>query len=148
MSFNIVSFADDKIEEESSKEVKEVINVADNPNQYSDFARIFDEYCIGWSKDPESNLVFLKQQQNWANETLQSKGYLFLNEVYYALGIEETKEGHVVGWLYDPENPNYNNYVDFGIYDLYDERKRAFVNGYERSILLDFNVDGEIYTKL
>lgn len=114
----------------------------------SDYARFFCEGCAGWTKDPEMNLVFLKQQQNWANEVLKSRGHLFLNEVYDMLGIERSKAGQVVGWVYDETNPLCDNYVDFGIYDLYNERKRAFVNGWERSILLDFNVDGDIYSLL
>lgn len=131
-------------EKGKEKKVKEVINVADNPNQYSDFARIFDEYCIGWSKDPESNLVFLKQQQNWANEKLQAKGYLFLNEVYEMLGFPITKAGASVGWIYDKDEPVGDNFVDFGIYNLNSQKAHDFVNGYERSIVLDFNVDGPI----
>ena len=50
--------------------------------------------------------------------------------------------------MYDEKEPIGDNFVDFGILDLYNEKKRDFVNGYERTILLDFNVDGEIYTKL
>lgn len=123
--------------------VKKTVNVAD-VNEYSDYARFFDESCSGWEKDPELNLVFLKQQQNYANDLLRAKGHLFLNEVYDLLGIPRSKAGQVVGWIYDEENPVGDNFVDFGIYDLYDERKRAFVNGFERTILLDFNVDGDI----
>lgn len=131
-------------EKGKEKKVKEVINVADDPNQYSDFARIFDEYCIGWSKDPESNLVFLKQQQNWANEKLQAKGYLFLNEVYEMLGFPITKAGASVGWIYNKDEPVGDNFVDFGIYNMNSQKAHDFVNGYERSIVLDFNVDGPI----
>lgn len=131
-------------EKGKEKKVKEVINVADDPNKYSDFARIFDEYCVGWSKDPESNLVFLKQQQNWANEKLQSKGYLFLNEVYEMLGFPITKAGASVGWIYDKNDPVGDNFVDFGIYNMNSQKAHDFVNGYERSIILDFNVDGPI----
>lgn len=139
---------EETIVDENGKEktVKKTVNVVD-PSQPSIYSKFFDESCPDWQKNADYNLSFLRAQQQYLNNMLVSRGYLFLNEVYYALGIEETKEGHVVGWLYDPENPNYNNYVDFGIYDLYDERKRAFVNGYERSILLDFNVDGYILDK-
>ena len=90
------------------------------------------------------NLFFLKRQQDWANERLKARGYLFLNEVYESLGIPRTKAGQVVGWVYDAKNPKGDNYVDFGIYNLHDEKARDFVNGYERSIWLDFNVDGNI----
>lgn len=125
------------------KTVTKTVNVAD-PNYYSDYARFFDDGCTGWQKDAEYNLMFLKQQQNWANERLRSRGYLFLNEVYDMLGIPRTKAGQCVGWVYNKDNSIGDNYVDFGIYDMYKEPARDFVNGYERTILLDFNVDGNI----
>lgn len=152
--------------EELDKELKynikqeelEVINVDKNGKEhiektpisvgevkaYSDYARFFDESCTAWVKDPEYNLMFLKNQQRYAQDMLESRGHLFLNEVYDLLGMDRTRAGACVGWIYDEENPNGDNVVDFGIYDLYDARKRAFVNGFERSILLDFNVDGPI----
>lgn len=123
--------------------VKETVDVAD-PNLTSDYARFFDDGCTGWTKDPEFNLMFLKDQQRYADDLLKSKGHLFLNEVYDMLGIPRTQAGQVVGWIYDEKNPIGDNFIDFGIYDIADERKRSFVNGYERTILLDFNVDGNI----
>lgn len=111
----------------------------------SDYSKFFDEYCTGWTKDPEYNRRFLNLQQSYANKKLQANGYLFLNEVYEMLGIPKTKAGQVVGWIYDEANPIGDNYVDFGIYDLHNKDKRLFVNGHERSILLDFNVDGNIW---
>ena len=132
---------DEKTGEE--KVTKKTVNVAD-PNNYSSYARFFDDGCTGWTKDPEYNLMFLKKQQRYANDLLKSRGHLFLNEVYDMLGIPRTKAGQVVGWIYDEEYPNGDNFVDFGIYDLYNEKARDFVNGYERTILLDFNVDGDI----
>lgn len=123
--------------------IKETVDVAD-PNLTSDYARFFDDGCTGWTKDPEFNLMFLKDQQRYANDLFKSKGHLFLNEVYDMLGIPRTQAGQVVGWIYDEKNPIGDNFIDFGIYDIADERKRSFVNGYERTILLDFNVDGNI----
>ena len=110
----------------------------------SDYARFFDEYCAGWTRDPEFNLMFLRQQQSYANDKLKSQGYLFLNEVYHMLGIPKTKAGQIVGWVYDESGKYSDNFVDFGIYDLHNEKARDFVNGREQSILLDFNVDGNI----
>jgi hypothetical protein len=120
------------------------IDVA-NPDLYSEYARFYDDGCTGWEKDPEYNLMFLRAQQAYANDKLKAQGYLFLNEVYDMLGIPKTKAGQVVGWIYNPTEPNGDNYVDFGIYDMYKENCRDFVNGYERVILLDFNVDGNIW---
>ena len=113
-------------------------------DQHSPYAKIFDEYNPNWEKSPEHNLFFLKSVQNFMNDKLRANGHVFLNEVYKELGFEDTKAGQVVGWIYDPENPNGDNYIDFGIYDPKDEKARDFVNGYERVILLDFNVDGPI----
>ena len=122
---------------------KKTISVVD-PNMYSDYARIFDNGSMGWTKDPEYNLMFLKLQQNQANDRLRAQGYLFLNDVYDMLGIPRTKAGQIVGWVYDEDNPVGDNFVDFGIYDIYNEKACDFVNGRERSIVLDFNVDGNI----
>lgn len=135
----------------NEKVEKKVVNVVDNENPLngvSEYAKFFDEVSTNWSKDPEYNLMFLRRQQDWANEKLKATGYLFLNEVYDMLGIPRTQAGQVVGWIYDKKNPNGDNYVDFGIYDVHSEAKRGFVNGVERSILLDFNVDGVIYDKI
>ena len=111
----------------------------------SDYAKFFNETCVGWQKDPEYNLMFLKVQQQYANEKLRHQGYIFLNDVYDMLGMPRTKAGQIVGWIYDENNPNGDNYVDFGIYM---EHNQNFVNGYETSLLLDFNVDGLILDKL
>lgn len=123
--------------------VKNEVEVVD-PNSISDFARFFDDGCNGWTKDPNTNLAYLKNQQRYANDVLKTKGHLFLNEVYDMLGIPRCPAGQVVGWIYDDNNPVGDNFVDFGIYDASKESNRNFVNGYERTILLDFNVDGNI----
>ena len=127
-------------EDGKEKTVKKTVSTISQPF-YSQYARVFDDGCTGWTKNSEFNLNFLRQQQNWANELLQSRGYLFLNEVYESLGIPKTQAGQAVGWVIDG---NGDNYVDFGIYDIYNEKARDFVNGYEKTIILDFNVDGSI----
>lgn len=136
------------VDEETGKKkkVKTTVDIAD-PNTYSDYARFFDEASCHWEKDSEYNLMFLRSQQNYANDKLKAQGYLFLNDVYDMLDIPRTKAGQVVGWIYNPENPSGDNFVDFGIYEMNRERARDFVNGYERVILLDFNVDGNIWDK-
>nr|DAQ19137.1 MAG TPA: hypothetical protein [Caudoviricetes sp.] len=134
-------------DEETGKEkkVKETIQVAGSPDK-SDYAKFFDSSCKAWEENAEYNMMYLKAQQQYANDKLKAQGYLFLNDVYDMLGIPRTKAGQIVGWFYDPKNPNHkgDDYVDFGLYDLYKEKTRDFVNGYEEVILLDFNVDGPI----
>ena len=130
-------------EKGNEKTVKKTVDVVD-PNAISEFAKFFDDGCIGWTKDPELNMIFLRQQEAAATKRLEDRGHLFLNEVYDMLGIPRTRAGQIVGWIYDKKNPIGDNYVDFGIYDTSKEANRNFVNGYERTILLDFNVDGNI----
>jgi hypothetical protein len=117
-----------------------------NPYLGSPYAIFFDDGCTGWTKDPEYNKMFLINQQRYANDLLKSKGVVVLNEVYDMLGAPRTKAGMVVGWRYDEKNPTGDNYIDFGIFDINREATRNFVNGYERTILLDFNVDGDVYS--
>lgn len=107
----------------------------------SQYAKIFDDTCVGWTNDSEYNMLFLKTQQNYCNSLLKVKGHLFLNEVYDILGIARTKAGEVVGWVYDEKNPIGDNVVDFGLMHDYNY---DFINGYNYTTILDFNVDGNI----
>lgn len=127
--------------------VKQTVNVMDDP-LHSPYAKFFDECSPYWVKDADMNLMFLKQQQNYANELLKTRGIVFLNEIYDMIGIPRTRIGQQVGWYYDEKNPVGDNYIDFGIYNLYSEPNRQFVNGLERSVLLDFNVDSNLLNYL
>lgn len=129
----------ERIKNEDGK--SEDIKVVD-PNKMSPYSRLFDEYSPHWEKDPELNRIYIQCQQNYANNLLIARGHLFLNEVYDMLGIERSQAGAVVGWVIGKEG---DNYVDFG---LYEARNSQFINGWERSIFLDFNVDGVIFDKM
>lgn len=122
------------------KIVKHVRVSEDAPSQY---ARFFDQLCPDFKRNPEYNKIFLRAQQNYANEMLQARGHVFLNEIYDMLGIERSGAGAVVGWVHGKGG---DDYIDFGIFDdRTNSRVRDFVNGREEAILLDFNVDGVIY---
>lgn len=139
--------------DESGEEttVKKVVEVADvRRNEIgSEYACFFDNGCIGWEKDAEYNKMYLINLQRQLTRRLELQRYLFLNDVYDVLGMPRTKAGQIVGWIYD-ESPEHNgdNYVDFKMFDVHNEQKRDFINGLERVILLDFNVDGPIINKL
>ena len=128
------------------KETEYYIDPDANPlDNISEYARFFDAASSNFAKDPEYNMMFLRRQQDYANEMLKSRGHLFLNEVYDLLDIPRSKAGQVVGWVYDKNgNTKGDNYVDFGLYRS-DQGTRRFVNGLEYNILLDCNVDGVIY---
>lgn len=127
--------------DEDGKKIKELQTVGD-PSGLSPYARIFDEYSRYWSRDHQINAMFIRQAQTYANQRLQSHGHVFLSEVYDSLGIPRTPESIVVGWLYEGDG---DGYIDFGIYSTNDN---GFVNGPNKSVLLDFNVDGVIYDKI
>lgn len=141
-------------EDGKEKKVKETVNVVEK-DSLSDYTFFFDESSPYWEKDGSYNRMFLLAQQQYANDKLRANGYLFLNDVLDSLGIPRTKAGQIVGWIYDPDNSNGDNYVDFGIYETYRRDEKSFVKDevmgkkvgkeeYERVVLLDFNVDGNI----
>lgn len=142
---------EEKVIDEKGKEtvVTKTVNVID-PTEYSEFSKIFDKFNPNWENTPEYNRLFLKAQQNYANDLLRAKGYLFLNDVYEMLGFPRTIAGQSVGWVYDPRNCDHkgDNFVDFGVMDIYKQGSHDFVNGYESCIILDFNVDGNILANL
>lgn len=123
----------------------EKVRTADISPEYSDYAKVFDESSRQWQKSAEYNFLFLRKAQEHFNDLLYSRGHLFLNEVYDYLDIPRTEAGQFVGWLKDGDG---DCKVDIGLFRIDDERHRAFINGYERNIILDFNVDGIIYDKI
>lgn len=143
--------------EDGTTDVK-MISVQSN-EVLSIYARIFDENNPHCKKTPELSMMFLKSQQNYANDLLHANGYLFLNTVYKMLGYPETEAGQIVGWI----DGMGDSFVDFGLFGLMgksyvedhhcdpiQEERADFVNGFRNSTILDFNVDGpilELFTK-
>lgn len=121
---------------------KKTVSVS-RPQGVSQYARFFDETAKNWKKNAAANKTFLLNVERYANDRLQLKGYLLLNEVYDMLGFEPTSAGCVVGWVSGPEGKD--DYVDFGFRNGDSDAMRDFINGYERSVLLDFNVDGVVW---
>jgi hypothetical protein len=124
-------------------QVCEIIDFdSDMPSPY---ARFFDASSVNHSKTAEYNLMFLRSQERAANDRLRAYGFLFLNEVYEALGLERSQQGQFVGWKVDAaEKGTGDGFVTFGLYDIANESGRDFVNLLEHVVLLDFNVDGPI----
>lgn len=110
------------------------------------YSKWFDESSPYFKKDSDYNRMFLLSQQTYFNDLLVSRGHVFLNEVYDALGFRHTSAGAVCGWLYEAGTGD--DYIDFGIFNRDDEKTHSFINGFSNEVLLDFNVDGEIYNKI
>jgi len=134
---------------------KEIVEESDNGHEIktvkrnditgkSIYARYFDEHNRNFRRNPLLNRTFIQCQQDWANDKLHARGHVFLNEVYDMLGMPRTPEGAVVGWVSSGKNKG-DGMVDFGL-DYQSPEMRDFMNGDEASVLLDFNVDGPIWS--
>ncbi len=142
------------VDENGEEKTVNVIKHYVDPTDISGYARYFEEFTRDkkgnvvrnnyWDPNKEYNLLFLKAQQSYANDLLKAKGRLFLNEVYEMLGLPQSKAGQIVGWVYDEECPTGDNYVDFGIYAS-NQNYSDFLYSDNEAILLDFNVDGNIW---
>lgn len=122
------------------KKVKKTVMVAD-PNLQSDYAVYFDSKSRNYETNPDYNRMFLKAQQAFANDKLQTRGHLFLNEVLDDLDLPRTPAGQIVGWTKDGPD----GYVNFRIVEV----ERETEDGrHEPALLLDFNVEGNIWEKM
>ena len=118
----------------------EVVEESKGSTYHSIFAKFFDEANPNWVKSAEENRNFLYKAEEMANYLLEGRGYFYLNDVYAILGIPKTKAGELYGWVWDP---NKVHQISFGIFREDSRAAREFVNGFERSILLEFNCDKE-----
>lgn len=126
--------------EKKVKKVKKTVMVAD-PNLQSDYAVYFDSKSRNYETNPDYNRMFLKAQQAFANDKLQTRGHLFLNEVLDDLDLPRTPAGQIVGWTKDGPD----GYVNFRIVEV----ERETEDGrHEPALLLDFNVEGNIWEKM
>lgn len=137
---------EEKVVDENGKEttVTKTVEVVDPNVAHSMYSVVFCEGNSGWTKNAELNKVFLIQQQNYANDKLRLNGILTLNEVYDMIGAPRTAYGQIAGWVYTEDGTAGDNFVDFGIFDVNNEKACDFLNGRERSIILDFNCIGNI----
>lgn len=135
-------FEEIEVDPETGKEkkVKKTVMVAD-PNLQSDYAVYFDSKSRNYETNPDYNRMFLKAQQAFANDKLQTRGHLFLNEVLDDLDLPRTHAGQIVGWTKDGPD----GYVNFRIVEV----ERETEDGrHEPTLLLDFNVEGNIWEKM
>lgn len=128
-------------EKGKEKKVKKTVEVAD-PNAESIYQKYFTRTNPNWENDSDFIETFLRMQQNYANDLLRANGHLTLNKVYDMLGFQDTKAGMVVGWVYDLDHPNGDNYVEFNVKKVHLLNERG---GLEEAYAIDFNVDGNIY---
>lgn len=137
---------EETVVDENGKEttVTKTVEVVDPNTAHSLYSIVFCEGNTGWTRNAELNKVFLIQQQNWANDKLKMNGVLTLNEVYDMVGAPRTAYGQIAGWVWTEDGTIGDNFVDFGLFDVNNEKACDFINGREKSIILDFNCIGNI----
>ena len=127
-------FEEIEVDPETGKEkkVKKTVMVAD-PNLKSDYAVYFDNKSRNYETNLDYNRMFLKAQQAFANDKLQTRGHLFLNEVLDDLDLPRTPAGQIVGWTVDGPD----GYVNFRILEV----ERETEDGrHEPVLLLDLSL--------
>lgn len=143
---DIIQVSTEEVDENGKKKKgKETVENIDTSmiQLVSDEARYFDASNPNWDQNAEFNLTFLRTVERMATDKLHTKGHIFLNDVYAMLGIKDSQNGAIVGWVLGAGD----DYVDFGLYNGTNGARR-FVNGDENTILLDFNHDGIIWNKI
>lgn len=115
----------------------------------SPYARIYDESTSKeWQRETDYNLAKIRAEQNYLNDRLMARGYVFLNEAYRRLGLEESEAGQIVGWKWDSDG---DNHIDFGLFkgtDVNEVYDVVALSNAHNAYLLDFNVDGPILSAL
>lgn len=110
------------------------------------YSALFDRNCAEWDPNYIYNLKWLRANETAANDILQSRGHIFLNEVYDMIGLPHTPQGAVAGWIRDCKDGD--GYVSFGLDDPNNESAKRLIDGEDNVVLLDFNVDGIIFDKI
>lgn len=118
----------DSLEESSS---------ARNKVSRTAFARWFDQSNAMWTNQPGENRFLIANSQNYFNDLLNRRGYVFLNEVYTHLGFQPVPEGQTMGWIRNEDFPD--TVIDFDVFNSKSSESRAFVNDHTPNVLLDFH---------
>lgn len=101
------------------------------------FARWFDQTNAKWTNQPGENRFLIASSQNYFNDLLRRRGYVFLNEVYTHLGFQPVPEGQTMGWIHNSDHPD--TVIDFDVFNSQSSESRAFVNDLTSNVLLDFH---------
>lgn len=151
---------DTKIREQAKKDIAErrkpdadISEIGDSVFDLagaSQYAVLYDENAATWNKNRNLATSILRAQESYANDLLNCRGYVMLNEVYAGLGLPQTSAGAVVGWIRKNDG-GADGYITFGDWDAnYFDDIYKDVDGVceARRWILDFNVDGVIWDRI
>lgn len=125
------------------KKIKKTVDIAEADGECTFF---FDrDTSNDWEEMDDYNDTRIRGVESFCNDRLAIRGYLFLNEVLAELGFEKgTPAGQSLGWVRNSDSEYSDNYIKFRAKHV----NREWPDGtIAPSILLDFNVDGNIIDK-
>lgn len=126
------------------KTVKKTIDVVD-PNAIGPYEVFFDNTSPCWEPNTEYNVMYLNAEMNaFTNKLRATKECIFLNDIFDRIGLPKTQEGQLMGWRYDKDRNWVDNKIDYVIKEVY--RPNEYVEGgYEKVLLIEFRVDGNVW---
>jgi hypothetical protein len=129
---------------------QEQVHVTIDGKKLNETLFFFDKNNVNWKNSPEYNLSYVMAQQTFANQLLNSRGHVMLNDVLDGLGIDRCKEGAVLGWVLDREHAEGSKFIDFGIVDAQSPNSRIYGHDGEMAecIMLDIKTDGIVWDKI
>ena len=119
------------VEEDGKKGPKKTIVM--KPGMTGPYAVLWDGRSSTFQPNPEYNLHFIKLQEDHLTDKLRAQGYLFLNQVLEAFDIPVTPHGQFVGWIIPSDRSD--DFVEIKWTEMYNQ---------QRSLMLDFNVAGDV----
>lgn len=108
-----------------------------DPGRLPMHSRFWGEDNQNWKNNSEYNRLFINCQQQMANDLLQARGHVFLNDVYDMLGLDRSNVGQLVGWVLGGEG---DDFIDFGEIEAFETLHSVEVGG-PKPFFLEFNVD-------
>ena len=103
---------EEKVVDEKGKEktVKKQVTVCEGgPSLYSRF--FFDEANQNFINVEGTPEFFIEGQEKYLNDLLRAKKIVYLNDAYEELGFKPSKAGAIVGWVYDKDGKEGDNYI-------------------------------------
>lgn len=70
----------------------------------SKYGRVFDSNCKKWIDSRIHNEIYLKHINEYFNDILKYRGYVFLRDIYEELGFPVTAESIVAGWTWNRDS--------------------------------------------
>lgn len=94
----------------------------------------FDANSPNWTANSDVNVMLFMATENHFNVLLNTRGYVFLRDIYESLGLPVTKDSCMVGWS---KKMNSQSRIDFAIKPIKKSWRTC-------DFILGFDVDGNI----